>query len=132
MTRYPWGEFWQWAGGRGLSMSEVARRVGSDARELYRWRDAGSIPERAADRVAVKLGVLPSDIWPTWMEDGLAMAEAEERRQRALKAARLRRWRERHPDTRELARAYRRAYYAENRDYELNRQKAYDARRRGA
>lgn len=132
MTRYPWDEFWRWAEARGLNMSVIAERVGRDTRQLYRWREKGSIGEAEADRVALALGAMPGDIWSTWHEAGLAAAEAEDARQRRLKADRLRRWRQKYPDARERARAYRRAYYAENRAYELRRQKAYDAQRRAA
>lgn len=119
--KYPWEPLWAFAVGRRLSMSELARRVGSasDGRELYRWREAGGVPEAAADRVAVALGVLPDAIWPEWHE----VAEAD---RRAKAAAKMRRFRALHPDYAERQRAGARRYKAEARDYVLAYNRAYN------
>jgi len=42
--------------------AQAARVLGFSDRQVYRWRTAG-LSERAADRVAVALGVHPSAIW---------------------------------------------------------------------
>lgn len=123
--RYSWDDLWQWALTRNLTMNDLAQRVGSDRRELYRWREAGGVPESAADRVAVKLGVTPCEIWAKWHEVGMAMAEAEDARRRALRAATKRRYRAKHPDYAERQRAYRAAYYADAGDFERARQRRY-------
>jgi hypothetical protein len=125
MLRYSWDEFWKWASNRGLTMNEVARRVGSDRRELYRWREAGGVPKAAADRVAVKLGALPGEIWSAWNVDSAEMVEAHRARRRAVHAAAKRRYRQRHPEVRERERAYRRAYYADSADYEKAARRRY-------
>lgn len=105
MRRYPWDEFWTWASARGLAMNEIARRIGSDRRELYRWREAGGVPETAADRVAVKLGVTPCAIWPAWHEIGLALAAEHDAQRRAHVAATKRRYWQTNPDYAERQRA---------------------------
>lgn len=139
--RFSWDALWAWATERGLSMNELARRTGSDQRNLYRWREAGGVSDAAADRVAVKLGVTPLEIWgDEWLAVGLAGAEEAEARQRARHAEVERRRRERRPEVREANRqrlraaraadpewyrAARRNRYRVDREKERAQQRAY-------
>lgn len=118
--RLSWEPLWQLAQGRGLSMRTLQRRVGSDGRELYRWREAGGVPEYAADRVALALGVMPGEIWG---DEWWALADA---RRRAARTASQRRWRSK-PEAAERNRVARRAAYAASAEYERARQRRYYA-----
>lgn len=128
--RYPWDALWAWASARGLTMKDLERRSGSDRRELYRWRSAGSVPETAADRVAVKLGTVPGLIWPEWEADGQASVERAEAERRARDAAKTRRLRRTNPEYAERQRAITRAWKAECPDYVRAQKRAYNARHR--
>jgi hypothetical protein len=49
-----------------VSAAGIALRCGVDRQTVHRWRKEGGIPIFAADRVAIRLGVHPLDIWPTF------------------------------------------------------------------
>lgn len=46
----------------------LARRLGVHVRQLYRWRHRGLTAERA-DVLAVRIGLHPALVWPTWVDD---------------------------------------------------------------
>ena len=50
---------------RVLNNSELARRTGYALRTIQRWNTTG-IPLYSADRLAIRLGVHPSNIWSNW------------------------------------------------------------------
>lgn len=136
-VRYPLEPLVAWCRGRChdpelLELSDarvVARMLGRHPRELYRWGQDGGVPDSQADRVAVALGVLPFVIWPAWLELGLELDVGELERRRALKAAQLRRYRAAHPEQREKARQYARAYYRQHREGLIAEQRRRDAAR---
>ena len=45
----------------------LAAALGSDTATLYRYRNQG-VPVFTADRLAVKLGMHPCQVWPDWYE----------------------------------------------------------------
>lgn len=49
-----------------LSVAEIARRTGFTTRTVHRWRHTG-IPLFSADRVAIRLGYHPANIWSNWL-----------------------------------------------------------------
>ena len=48
-----------------INLCELARRTKYSVRTLHRWKHTG-IPLYAADRIAIRLGVHPSQIWTDW------------------------------------------------------------------
>lgn len=48
-------------------LSEVS---GVSERSLRRWADRG-LDDYQADRLAIRSGYHPAELWPTWIEDGL-------------------------------------------------------------
>lgn len=139
--RHPWDEFWAFAQDRGLNMKRLVVEAKADYRDLARWRAAGEIPEAAADRMAVAMGMHPGDIWAGW--HAIILAEQDARR-REMAAARKRRARGRHPERERAARARRyqesreyyqesqRRYYEENAEQERARKRAERAVKRSA
>lgn len=104
--RYPWADLEAFATGRGWSVPELAAHAGKHRSEFHLWRREGSVPEYAADKVAVALGTTPDLIWgEAWAAVGLALAEAEEARRRAKVAKQKRRYRQNNPDYAERQRA---------------------------
>lgn len=61
-ARLPFAPLETLAGGRP---HELARRVGRNSRQVYRWRSEGLSPS-LADRLATRLGFHPSNVWPEW------------------------------------------------------------------
>jgi len=51
------------AGGRCLT--EAARSLGVDRRQVYRWRRYG-LTAAQADELATRLGLHPANVWPSW------------------------------------------------------------------
>lgn len=49
----------------GRTTKGLARAIGVDARQVYRWREYG-IPADRADEVACTLGYHPAELWPDW------------------------------------------------------------------
>lgn len=129
----------------GLSETALARRVGWSGTTLRGVRDGG-LTERMADRSAVRLGLVPWLIWPTWLIDAevdCANDRCDRRfvpvvgHQRFCRAACRNSFNERRGRREGLPfvtrkAEYRRRYYLENGDYERRRQRAYDQRRRTA
>lgn len=64
--RYPTGPL------RGLlgvsTTTELARTCGVVRRQMQRYGVYG-LPESVADRIAVRLGMHPAEIWPEWFEE---------------------------------------------------------------
>lgn len=108
--RHPWDEFWTFAQGRGLNMKRLAVEAKADYRDLARWEAAGEIPEAAADRMAVAMGVHPGEVWGGW--HAVVLAEQDVRR-RAKAAAKKRRQRARNPEYAARQRALAGRYKAE-------------------
>ena len=44
--------------------SVLARRLGVTRRTVHRWAQTGLVPPTHADRIAVRLGHHPAEIWP--------------------------------------------------------------------
>lgn len=55
----------------GLTVAEVLKRCGCAGGQWAKYKEEG-ISEKTADRYAVRLGLLPSDVWPSWYEDQAA------------------------------------------------------------
>ena len=77
MTRYPFADLEQamdirpeFSGGHLEGVGAIARQLGVDRNQIYRWRKDGMAP-LTADAVAIRIGVHPSLIWPTWFDDAL-------------------------------------------------------------
>ncbi len=47
------------------SISELARQCSVHVRQMQRYR-ADGIPECVADRMAVRAGLHPGEVWPEW------------------------------------------------------------------
>jgi hypothetical protein len=45
---------------------DLARCCGVNPDVISRWRAAGGVPERTADRIATHLSLHPALIWPDW------------------------------------------------------------------
>lgn len=69
-------------------IGKVARALNMEPSGIYRWREEG-LTWMTADRVAVRLGLHPAEIWPTWFDD------ADQRHETAIKAERLKKRRQR-------------------------------------
>lgn len=81
--RVSWAALWDYAGRRGITeMGRLSERCGVNIRDLHRYRAAGELGERAADRIAVGLGDVPDAIWgaeyAAATAEMVAKAEAEE------------------------------------------------------
>lgn len=50
----------------GVEDRRVALAVRVSIRTVTRWRAAGGLSERQADRAACALGLHPAEIWPSW------------------------------------------------------------------
>lgn len=49
-----------------VSNAGIALRCGINRQTVHRWRLDGGIPLFSADRIAIRLGVHPLDIWPSF------------------------------------------------------------------
>lgn len=61
--RYAQGAAWT----ERLSTAEVAEVLGVSRRQVCRWAAHGLTPYEA-DRLAVKVGAHPAQVWPEWFE----------------------------------------------------------------
>ena len=111
----------------------------------YRKVERDGLAEAAADRVAVSLGLHPSEVWPTWLGDHVKACDEcgtsfvpGRRDARFCQTDCYRRWwgrevtrrRRTVPELAERNRQRRRAYYAENAEYEKARERRrYQANR---
>lgn len=139
--RVSWAALWDYARRRGITeMGRLSELCGVDVRDLYRYRSAGEVNERAADRIAVGLGDVPENIWGDEYAEATACliekAEAEEAAERAAKRAdSSRRW-QRYlaldPSRQAQHNKRRNAAYWQDRERELARQRAYDRSRKDA
>jgi hypothetical protein len=50
------------------NLSDLARVSGYPLRTINRWKTSG-IPRYSADRLAIRLGLHPANIWITWYAD---------------------------------------------------------------
>lgn len=119
MIRYPFSDL-----ARAMHLTEpaAARELGLSGSTEQQYRRDG-LSEKVADRLAVRAGLHPMNVWPAWLEDA---ARAERERVAAYERERYRR----DARVREVRRASRRAYYAANADYERERERRrYHARR---
>lgn len=57
-----------WAHARADTVEELAVALGTNTKQIARWRQDG-LPEHHADRIACRLGRHPSAIWPEWWPD---------------------------------------------------------------
>lgn len=130
MKRYPFAPL---AAAMGESVSAAGRILGLSGSTRNEYRDRG-VTERVADRLAVKAGLNPYEVWPEMVDDLIADAEVECARtdctvrfvpthHRARFCCRnckdvdgLRRRRQR-PEVAAAARRSAAAYYAEHGDY---------------
>lgn len=137
---------------RAPSMKMLGIRLDVDPRQLRRWRDDG-ITDLWADRLALRLGLMPEQVWDGWFavdtseldaEEKAARDAAEAKRERKRERDReyRRRWRQEHPDLvrqESLARAgtaatrlWWRRYYAENGEEVRERRRARYLRQKEA
>lgn len=133
--RLPWDDLWAYASDD--NMKDFAARTGADRRDLHRYRAAGGVPERAADRIAVALGLTPELIWgvEVWAEATSVLVERADAQTAARRRRNSRRWRRyiaRDPSRQERHNKRRNASYWANRETELARQRAYDQSRKDA
>lgn len=124
------------------SMTAFAEEIGVDRREVYRWRDAGGVTDVMADRLAVRFGRTPGEVWPDWFDVVDAEPPCETGRDVEAGRAYAARWRAAHPDEvaeyqaryRQLnadAKArYSRSYYRRHRESMLAKQRERDRVRR--
>jgi hypothetical protein len=128
-----------------MPYSTVVGRVNSEA--WNNMRALGLTPYMA-DKLAVKCGFHPSLVWPSWWDDeiaefSLACPECDQRfmpsrpTQKFCCPQHRNNYNARSATRRGLPTAkhkaeYRRRYYAENREYELARQRRYDRKKRAA
>ena len=49
------------------NLCDLSRRSGYPLRTIQRWKTSG-IPLYSADRLAIRLGVHPANIWPDWID----------------------------------------------------------------
>ena len=49
------------------NLCDLARRSGYPVRTIQRWKTTG-IPYYSADKLAIKLGLHPANIWPQWTD----------------------------------------------------------------
>lgn len=68
--RYPWVDL---VAAMGCSENQAIRQLGVSGSSLKAARTLGLVP-KAADRLAVKAGLHPASVWPSWVDDGIAMA----------------------------------------------------------
>ena len=52
---------------RFANLSELSRNTGYPLRTIQRWNTTG-VPRNSADRLAIKLGMHPANIWTTWYQ----------------------------------------------------------------
>lgn len=130
----------------GLSLHQTCKQLGLSGSTEKEYRARG-VTERVADRLAVKAGFSPYDIWPEMIDHIISAAEQPcawhgcqtpflpSTPQQKYCTGNCRRAASQHrryrddPDYRARRVAARAAYYAENRDYELARQRRYDRAR---
>lgn len=132
----------------GCSLSGLGRRLGVSGSQWKQYRDEG-VSEKVADRLAVKAGLTPYELWPSMLDAAIDAATQRCRecgepfipsrpwnvycqaacQQRASGRVRMRRRRQR-PEVRERDRAYKRAYYAENAEYLRRQNREYHQRRK--
>lgn len=144
--RYPWAPL---AAAMGMASSSAAHLLGVGGSTWTDYRERGLTP-RVADRLAVKAGFHPSEVWPSWAQDAEEDRLAADEAARERKRARDRRYQQRRrqdPAARarnvDYLRGYRATYasqlnaernrrYWANRAAELERQHRYDATVRAA
>ena len=63
------------APGEELPASAIADALGTSHTQVYRWRRDG-LSWLWADRLALKAGFLPAELWPWWTDDSIVWAEA--------------------------------------------------------
>lgn len=73
----------------GLTERDLSRVVAMSGSALKAARERG-LSSDAADRYAVRAGLHPGEVWPSWTQDQIALEAA---RRRDMKAAAMRRWR---------------------------------------
>lgn len=119
MKRYDPAPFFARLSAVKVSQSELARRLDCHPSTVALWVHKG-VGENFADQAAVAVGRTPGEIWPEWLDDEIARAEA---RQREDHAAAKKRWRQkRTPEQRQVERDYLAAYREQYREY-LNAQR---------
>lgn len=50
------------------SDAEIAARTGVERTAVWKWRHGGMLRATTADRVAVRLGRHPAELWPEWFD----------------------------------------------------------------
>ncbi len=65
-------------------IGKVASVLNMEPSNIYRWRQYG-LTWFTADRIAVKMGLHPAEIWPQWFDDGDRRREASEEKARVKK-----------------------------------------------
>lgn len=125
----------------GWTLNQVNRLAPCNGYEYQRRRTVG-VTERTADRLAVAAGFHPWSVWPELAEEaslecpecGGRFVPTRKGHRFCTPQCRLRLWKRNRyatdPAYAEKVRAQRRASYQECREYEVARQRRYDALRR--
>jgi lambda repressor-like predicted transcriptional regulator len=139
--RYPLEPFFKLTGWTMRQVSIASGTSHPNATE-YRARVERGVTALVADRLAIKAGLHPAEIWPTWWDDtppspGKPCEECGTEFQptraghrycrKTCSQVAAQRRRRQTPEGRELTRANRRRFYAQTAEYERRRRRAYYA-----
>ena len=47
---------------------ELARVLEVNSSQVHHWKKGGGVPDRSADRMAVRLGLHPLNVWPEFCD----------------------------------------------------------------
>lgn len=119
-ARYPFADL---AAAMRMTEAQAARALDLAGSTAQEYRRKG-VTERVADRLAVKAGLHPMNVWPNFSDD----VEAERLRLRREASNRYSRKVRATAEGAEANRVRRRAYYAEYGHYERARERAKYAR----
>lgn len=75
----------------GMSEAQACRQLNLAGKTAQKYRRDG-MSELVADRMAVKAGFAPYEVWPEWLDEGLQAAQAAEEAAAEAKRAYQREW----------------------------------------
>lgn len=136
---YPWAAL---ATAMGVSENQAVMTLGVNGRMGQLYRHQG-MSERVAERLAVKAGFHPAEVWPEWLDHSIEAAKVEcpvclvmflpSRRTHRVcsQNCRQKRWQNQRyaesPEFRAKRRADTAAYYADHGEYVRGRMRRYRA-----